>query len=128
MFKAEINKFKKKYQESDKIRKDSISTLHDNLFAKLLEAEAEHEEMIANFKQEIGTLREQNKDYQTSINIMANTKVETIETLAKTVQELRNTVSALSKQVEQLKNRNQILANRTAIQHISSSLLPSWMG
>eukprot|EP01083_Nonionella_stella_P232914 821127_1 len=55
-FQSKIAKFKKKHQESDRIRKDSISTLHDDLFATLLEAEAEHEEMVADYKQQIGRL------------------------------------------------------------------------
>merc|ERR1719242_1759662 len=42
--KLQIDKFKRKHEESERIRKDSISTLHENLFSKLLEAEAEQEE------------------------------------------------------------------------------------
>jgi len=120
-FQAEIQKFKKKYQESDKIRKDSISTLHDNLFAKLLEAEAEHEEMVADYKQQIGKLQKANKAFETSMNAMATTKVDTIQQLDGTIQELRESVSALSKQVEILKRKNNELENRTTIQTLQSS-------
>merc|ERR1712087_353105 len=53
-YKNEISKFRKKHQESERIRKKSVSDLHDNLFAKLLKAEADHEENTADLKQQIG--------------------------------------------------------------------------
>eukprot|EP00484_Ammonia_sp_Unknown_P016924 CAMPEP_0197045870 /NCGR_PEP_ID=MMETSP1384-20130603/21656_1 /TAXON_ID=29189 /ORGANISM="Ammonia sp." /LENGTH=1661 /DNA_ID=CAMNT_0042477547 /DNA_START=48 /DNA_END=5034 /DNA_ORIENTATION=- len=108
-FKQEIAKFKKKYQESDKIRKDSISTLHDNLFAKLLEAEAEHEEMVADYKQQISSLTQTNKSYQTTMSAMAQTKIDTVKSLSATIQELRDSVAALSKQVDILMRKNEEL-------------------
>eukprot|EP00483_Globobulimina_turgida_P004369 UN04378 len=126
-FKSEIAKFKKKYQESDRIRKDSISTLHDNLFAKLLEAEAEHEEMVADYKQQIGRLQKSNKALEIVMTAMAKTKVDTIGSLANTVQELRESVTALSTQVDILKNKNNRLESRTTVQHITSSF-SGWMG
>jgi len=127
IYKTEINKFKKKYQESDRIRKDSISTLHDNLFAKLLEAEAEHEEMVADYKQQIGKLQKANKAFETSMNAMATTKVNTIQRLANTVQELRESVTVLSKQIDILKCKNQELESRTTVQFVTSSF-QSWIG
>eukprot|EP01084_Bolivina_argentea_P312982 541911_1 len=126
-FQSEIAKFKKKYQESDRIRKDSISTLHDNLFAKLLEAEAEHEEMVADYKQQIGRLTKANKAFEQSMTAMATTKVDTISKLENTIQKLRKTIAALSTQCERLSNRMNRLENRTAVQHITSSL-SSWIG
>jgi len=125
-FQTEINKFKKKHQESERIRKDSISTLHDNLFAKLLEAEAEHEEMVADYKQQIGKLQKANKAFEQTLNVMASTKVDTVQTLANTVQELRNNINSLSKQIDVLKDKNNQLQNRTTVQYLSSSL-QGWM-
>merc|ERR1712130_1038637 len=70
-YQNEIEKFKKKHFESEKVRKSSISALHDNLFSKLLEAEAEHEEVTANYKQQIGKLQKANKAFEGSMNEMA---------------------------------------------------------
>merc|ERR1712228_195716 len=101
-YQNEIAKFKKKHQESEKVRKSSISALHDNLFSKLLEAEAEHEEVTADYKQQIGKLQKANKAFEGSMNAMAINKVDTIQNAAKTIQELRESVAALSKQCEML--------------------------
>eukprot|EP01084_Bolivina_argentea_P023786 44430_1 len=125
--KFEISKFKKKHQESEKIRKDSISTLHDNLFAKLLEAEAEHEEMVADYNKRIAKLQKSNKMIQDAVNEMSATKINTIAQLANTVQELRETVTNLSKTIDILTNQNKQLRDKTAVQHISNSL-SSWLG
>merc|ERR1712228_470382 len=122
-YQNEIAKFKKKHQESEKVRKSSISALHDNLFSKLLEAEAEHEEVTADYKQQIGKLQKANKAFEGSMNAMAINKVDTIQNTAKTIQELRESVAALSKQCEMLTRKNKELDSRTAWNSISS-----WMG
>jgi len=122
-YQNEIEKFKKKHFESEKVRKSSISALHDNLFSKLLEAEAEHEEVTANYKQQIGKLQKANKAFEGSMNEMAINKVDTIQNAAKTIQELRESVAALSKQCQILTQRNKALNSRSAWNSISS-----WMG
>jgi len=122
-YQNEIEKFKKKHFESEKVRKSSISALHDNLFSKLLEAEAEHEEVTANYKQQIGKLQKANKAFEGSMNEMAINKVDTIQNAAKTIQELRESVAALSKQCQILKQKNKALNSRSAWNSISS-----WMG
>merc|ERR1712176_27001 len=113
-YKDEIDKFKKKHQESEKIRKSSISTLHDSLFAKLLESEAEHEEAAADYKQQIGKLQKANKAFQGSMSAMVSNKVDSIANAAKTIQELREPVAALSRQCERLTQKNEELKSRTA--------------
>merc|ERR1712228_660326 len=62
-YKNEVAEFKKKHKESEKIRRSSVAALHDNLFAKLSEAEAEHEEISADYKQIIGKLQKANTAY-----------------------------------------------------------------
>merc|ERR1712228_225226 len=62
-YKNEVAEFKKKHKESEKIRRSSVAALHDNLFAKLSEAEAEHDEISANYKQIIGKLQKANTAY-----------------------------------------------------------------
>jgi len=125
--KNQINKFKKKHEESERIRRDSISTLHENLFSKLLEAEAEHEEMVGDYKQRIQDLMTQSQQLQTVINSMGLQKVDTVIVLESTIQQLRADMSALSKQNAQLVARLNELESRTAVQNITASF-SSWMG
>ncbi len=49
--------------------KNIFSTLHDNLFAKVLEAEAEHEELVADYKQQIAKLQ---KDVELAKTLKGN--------------------------------------------------------
>merc|ERR1719216_364451 len=103
--KLQIDKFKRKHEESERIRKDSISTLHENLFSKLLEAEAEHEEMVGDYKKSIEDLQGRNHDLQTTIKAMGMQKVETVVSLEGMMQQLRENVLALSKQNQHLQSR-----------------------
>merc|ERR1712217_783516 len=109
------------HEESERIRKDSISTLHENLFSKLLEAEAEREEMVGDYKKSIEDLQRQNQELQTTMNAMGTQKVETVITLESTMQTLRCNVAALSKQNRQLQSRVDELESRTAVQSITAS-------
>ena len=127
MAKLKISEFKQKHEESERIRKDSISTLHENLFSKLLEAEAEHEEMVGDYKQNIQDLQGQNQQLQTLINAMGTQKVETVVTLESMMQQLRTNVAALSKQNEHLQGRVEELESRSAVQNITASF-GRWMG
>merc|ERR1712228_676026 len=103
-YQNEAEKFKKKYQ-------NCMSQLRDNLLPKLLEAEAEYEEVTADYKQQIVKLKSANK---ASMNAMATNKVDTIQNAAKTIQELRESVAALSKQCEMLTRNNKELNSGTA--------------
>merc|ERR1712087_434682 len=118
-YKNEISKFRKKRQESERIRKKSVSDLHDNLFAKLLKAEADHKENTADLKQQIGKLQRANKAFEGSMNAMVIHKVESIQCAAETIQVLRESVAALSKQCEMLTRKNEALNSRTAWDSIS---------
>merc|ERR1712087_1064367 len=100
--KSEIERFRQKHQESERVRKHSISTLHDNLFAKLLEAEAEHEEMVNDYKARIDRLEVACETHKESMSVMANQKVDTIRQLDGTISELRQNLSAEAEKVRLL--------------------------
>merc|ERR1712066_476143 len=119
-YKTEIEKFKKKHQESEKVRRQSISDLHDNLLAKLVEAEADHEEVLAEHKQTIGKLLNENKELSATKDAMEISKLDTLKTAANTIQELRESVAALSKKCQMLTQKNRELSSRTAWDSLSS--------
>merc|ERR1712087_82164 len=93
--KKDIERFRNKHQESERVRKHSISTLHDNLFAKLLEAEAEHEEMVQQYKDQIERLEAANE-------AIATQKVDTVRLLDGTVSRLRKGLGAQAENVRVL--------------------------
>ena len=62
-YKNEVAEFKKKHQEQERIRRASVAELHENLVAKLNEAEAEHDEISADYKRIIAKLQKANAEY-----------------------------------------------------------------
>eukprot|EP01084_Bolivina_argentea_P083512 151190_1 len=55
----ELQMEKMKNEQSDKLRRDSIQTVHNNMLTKLLDAQAEHDEKEEKFQNEIKELKAQ---------------------------------------------------------------------
>lgn len=110
VYKIEIDKFKQKYGEKDRIRKDSISTLHDNIYAKLLEAEAEHEEMTANYREtleketiEIKNELESKINFINQIQIDYNEQIQKLQDGNSTIcDDLKNQIGTLEKEMNEI--------------------------
>jgi len=122
--KKEIERFRNKHQESERVRKHSISTLHDNLFAKLLEAEAEHEEMVQQYKEQIERLEGENASMATKKVDMVIRLDETVDTLRKSLKDQAKNVRMLKVQVSALKRKNERLEARS----VMDTFKKSWLG
>ena len=127
MYQNEIDKFQAKHIEQERIRKNSVAELHDSLFARLLEAEADYEDKANELKEQIEKLEKENKAHDEGMNAMEMNKLDTIANTSKTIQELRESVAALSKQCEILTKKNEELKSRTA-KGTGWTSISSWMG
>ena len=121
-YKMEIEQFKRKHQEQERIRRSSISALHDNLLGKLLEAEADHAEIARDYQEQIGELKVVNVTVEKTMNVMAAHKVDSIKNAAISIQELRESLNALSKQYHELLLKHEELTSRSAVQHLTKSV------
>lgn len=98
----DIEHFKVQHIQQEKIRRQSVAKLHDSLFVKLLDAEADHEDIVAFYQREVEVLKQ-------NLSNVEDNKMQNIVHSHNTIHSMRIDIKLLQQDIvslrAQLKNK-----------------------